>query len=169
MSDVFVHVTCTIGSPFPQQPWFPRSAEISALRFHPPVGSCLYLCSIPAELYQLCCIVFSLCIWCVRAKCVCSTHTFLAAIVTVCSSRWASRGVFMSLNIHLFLFSCVLFPQNAEISVFEVNIRFVGGLLSAYYLSGKEVCKPGVYRCFFHVLPDWICAYGQRIWYASWL
>lgn len=29
--------------------------------------------------------------------------------------------------------------QNAEISVFEVNIRFVGGLLSAYYLSGKEV------------------------------
>lgn len=29
--------------------------------------------------------------------------------------------------------------QNAEVSVFEVNIRFVGGLLSAYYLSGKEV------------------------------
>lgn len=32
-----------------------------------------------------------------------------------------------------------LFQQNAEISVFEVNIRFVGGLLSAYYLSGEEV------------------------------
>lgn len=31
--------------------------------------------------------------------------------------------------------------QNAEVSVFEVNIRFVGGLLSAYYLSGKEVRK----------------------------
>uniref|UniRef100_A0AAY4BNL6 alpha-1,2-Mannosidase n=1 Tax=Denticeps clupeoides TaxID=299321 RepID=A0AAY4BNL6_9TELE len=31
------------------------------------------------------------------------------------------------------------FNMNAEISVFEVNIRFVGGLLSAYYLSGKEV------------------------------
>ncbi|XP_026107770.1 mannosyl-oligosaccharide 1,2-alpha-mannosidase IA-like [Carassius auratus] len=30
------------------------------------------------------------------------------------------------------------FNMNAEISVFEVNIRFVGGLLSAYYLSGKE-------------------------------
>ncbi|KAI9547286.1 hypothetical protein NQZ68_018509 [Dissostichus eleginoides] len=29
-------------------------------------------------------------------------------------------------------------PKNAEVSVFEVNIRFVGGLLSAYYLSGKE-------------------------------
>lgn len=60
-------------------------------------------------------------------------------------------SVFMSLNVHLFLFSCVLFPQNAEISVFEVNIRFVGGLLSAYYLSGKEVCKPeciDVFSCF---------------------
>ncbi|KAI6071312.1 Mannosyl-oligosaccharide 1,2-alpha-mannosidase IA [Aix galericulata] len=31
------------------------------------------------------------------------------------------------------------FNVNAEISVFEVNIRFVGGLLSAYYLSGEEV------------------------------
>ncbi|KAI9547288.1 Mannosyl-oligosaccharide 1,2-alpha-mannosidase IA [Dissostichus eleginoides] len=30
------------------------------------------------------------------------------------------------------------FNVNAEVSVFEVNIRFVGGLLSAYYLSGKE-------------------------------
>ncbi|KAK2500340.1 hypothetical protein MC885_002082, partial [Smutsia gigantea] len=28
--------------------------------------------------------------------------------------------------------------RNAEVSVFEVNIRFVGGLLSAYYLSGEE-------------------------------
>ncbi|XP_056125435.1 mannosyl-oligosaccharide 1,2-alpha-mannosidase IA [Rhinichthys klamathensis goyatoka] len=33
------------------------------------------------------------------------------------------------------------FNMNAEISVFEVNIRFVGGLLSAYYLSGKEVFR----------------------------
>ncbi|XDV41400.1 hypothetical protein PO909_010278 [Leuciscus waleckii] len=38
------------------------------------------------------------------------------------------------------------FNMNAEISVFEVNIRFVGGLLSAYYLSGKEVCKPGAWQ-----------------------
>ncbi|KAJ3606946.1 hypothetical protein NHX12_026462 [Muraenolepis orangiensis] len=30
------------------------------------------------------------------------------------------------------------FNLNTEVSVFEVNIRFVGGLLSAYYLSGKE-------------------------------
>uniref|UniRef100_UPI0037E9A19C mannosyl-oligosaccharide 1,2-alpha-mannosidase IA n=1 Tax=Semicossyphus pulcher TaxID=241346 RepID=UPI0037E9A19C len=33
------------------------------------------------------------------------------------------------------------FNENAEVSVFEVNIRFVGGLLSAYYLSGKEVYR----------------------------
>lgn len=33
------------------------------------------------------------------------------------------------------------FNMNAEVSVFEVNIRFVGGLLSAYYLSGKEVFR----------------------------
>ncbi|XP_053531904.1 mannosyl-oligosaccharide 1,2-alpha-mannosidase IA [Ictalurus punctatus] len=33
------------------------------------------------------------------------------------------------------------FNMNAEISIFEVNIRFVGGLLSAYYLSGKEVFR----------------------------
>lgn len=36
-------------------------------------------------------------------------------------------------------FSFLSLLQNAEVSVFEVNIRFVGGLLSAYYLSGKEV------------------------------
>ncbi|XP_010078021.1 PREDICTED: mannosyl-oligosaccharide 1,2-alpha-mannosidase IA-like, partial [Pterocles gutturalis] len=34
------------------------------------------------------------------------------------------------------------FNVNAEISVFEVNIRFVGGLLSAYYLSGEESLLP---------------------------
>ncbi|KAM7368411.1 hypothetical protein PAMP_014633 [Pampus punctatissimus] len=33
------------------------------------------------------------------------------------------------------------FNVNADVSVFEVNIRFVGGLLSAYYLSGKEVFR----------------------------
>lgn len=42
-------------------------------------------------------------------------------------------------------YSSLLSPlQNAEVSVFEVNIRFVGGLLSAYYLSGKEVRKVAV-------------------------
>ncbi|XP_053566763.1 mannosyl-oligosaccharide 1,2-alpha-mannosidase IA [Bombina bombina] len=33
------------------------------------------------------------------------------------------------------------FNVNAEVSVFEVNIRFVGGLLSAYYLSGDEIFR----------------------------
>ncbi|KAK9394747.1 mannosyl-oligosaccharide -C2-alpha-mannosidase IC-like [Crotalus adamanteus] len=31
--------------------------------------------------------------------------------------------------------------QNGEASLFEVNIRYVGGLLSAYYLTGEEVFK----------------------------
>lgn len=33
------------------------------------------------------------------------------------------------------------FGVNSEVSVFEVNIRFIGGLLAAYYLSGQEVFK----------------------------
>ncbi|XP_053317297.1 mannosyl-oligosaccharide 1,2-alpha-mannosidase IA [Spea bombifrons] len=33
------------------------------------------------------------------------------------------------------------FSVNAEVSVFEVNIRFVGGLLSAYYLTGEEIFR----------------------------
>lgn len=40
-------------------------------------------------------------------------------------------------NINNAAFICC--PQNAEVSVFEVNIRFIGGLLAAYYLSGQEV------------------------------
>lgn len=45
--------------------------------------------------------------------------------------------------------SCAfLFSQNAEVSVFEVNIRFIGGLLAAYYLSGQEVSPhPSVCVC----------------------
>lgn len=30
-------------------------------------------------------------------------------------------------------------PQSGEASLFEVNIRYVGGLLSAFYLTGEEV------------------------------
>jgi mannosyl-oligosaccharide alpha-1,2-mannosidase len=37
-----------------------------------------------------------------------------------------------------------MFSQNSEVSVFEVNIRFIGGLLAAYYLSGEEVSKSQV-------------------------
>jgi len=32
-----------------------------------------------------------------------------------------------------------LVQQNGEASLFEVNIRYVGGLLAAYYLTGEEV------------------------------
>lgn len=54
---------------------------------------------------------------------------------------------------HLKLYPVFFFPpsslQNAEVSVFEVNIRFVGGLLSAYYLSGKEVRNFQKVPCVF--------------------
>ncbi|XP_019399401.1 PREDICTED: mannosyl-oligosaccharide 1,2-alpha-mannosidase IB [Crocodylus porosus] len=40
------------------------------------------------------------------------------------------------------------FGVNSEVSVFEVNIRFIGGLLAAYYLSGQEVCG--------NAIQDWL-------------
>lgn len=36
-------------------------------------------------------------------------------------------------------FDLSLDSQNGEASLFEVNIRYVGGLLAAYYLTGEEV------------------------------
>lgn len=42
------------------------------------------------------------------------------------------------------------FNQNSEVSVFEVNIRFIGGLLAAYYLSGQEVSVVGC-MCDFNL------------------
>lgn len=33
-----------------------------------------------------------------------------------------------------------MYFQNGEASLFEVNIRYIGGLLAAYYLTGEEVC-----------------------------
>lgn len=32
--------------------------------------------------------------------------------------------------------------QNGEASLFEVNIRYIGGLLATYYLTGEEVGPP---------------------------
>lgn len=32
--------------------------------------------------------------------------------------------------------------QSGEASLFEVNIRYIGGLLSAFYLTGEEVGWP---------------------------
>ncbi|XP_039101969.1 mannosyl-oligosaccharide 1,2-alpha-mannosidase IA [Hyaena hyaena] len=45
------------------------------------------------------------------------------------------------------------FNVNAEVSVFEVNIRFVGGLLSAYYLSGEEVFRKKAVELGVKLLP----------------
>ncbi|XP_062841478.1 mannosyl-oligosaccharide 1,2-alpha-mannosidase IA isoform X1 [Trichomycterus rosablanca] len=43
--------------------------------------------------------------------------------------------------------------MSGEASVFEVNIRYVGGLLSAYYLSGEEVFKQKVLELGEKLLP----------------
>ncbi|TSK20175.1 Mannosyl-oligosaccharide 1,2-alpha-mannosidase IC [Bagarius yarrelli] len=42
---------------------------------------------------------------------------------------------------------------NGEASVFEVNIRYVGGLLSAYYLTGEEMFKQKVLELGEKLLP----------------
>ncbi|XP_041066668.1 mannosyl-oligosaccharide 1,2-alpha-mannosidase IB isoform X4 [Carcharodon carcharias] len=46
------------------------------------------------------------------------------------------------------------FSVNAEVSVFEVNIRFIGGLLAAYYLSGEEVFKQKAAQLAEKLLPS---------------
>uniref|UniRef100_A0AAY4BH34 alpha-1,2-Mannosidase n=1 Tax=Denticeps clupeoides TaxID=299321 RepID=A0AAY4BH34_9TELE len=43
--------------------------------------------------------------------------------------------------------------SNGESSLFEVNIRYVGGLLSAYYLTGNEVFKKKVLELGEKLLP----------------
>uniref|UniRef100_A0A8C9W858 alpha-1,2-Mannosidase n=1 Tax=Scleropages formosus TaxID=113540 RepID=A0A8C9W858_SCLFO len=43
--------------------------------------------------------------------------------------------------------------SNGEASLFEVNIRYVGGLLSAYYLTGAEVFKKKVVELGEKLLP----------------
>ncbi|XP_053536588.1 mannosyl-oligosaccharide 1,2-alpha-mannosidase IB isoform X2 [Ictalurus punctatus] len=45
------------------------------------------------------------------------------------------------------------FSVNVEVSVFEVNIRFIGGLLAAYYLSGQEVFKVKAVQLAEKLLP----------------
>ncbi|ELR52140.1 Mannosyl-oligosaccharide 1,2-alpha-mannosidase IA, partial [Bos mutus] len=45
------------------------------------------------------------------------------------------------------------FNVNAEVSVFEVNIRFVGGLISAYYLSGAEIFRKKAVELGVKLLP----------------
>lgn len=53
----------------------------------------------------------------------------------------------------IFFFCALLFSQNAEVSVFEVNIRFIGGLLAAYYLSGQEV-RSYLYVCVSEIVSE---------------
>ncbi|XP_020795972.1 mannosyl-oligosaccharide 1,2-alpha-mannosidase IA [Boleophthalmus pectinirostris] len=43
--------------------------------------------------------------------------------------------------------------SNGEASLFEVNIRYVGGLLSAYYLTGEEIFKSKVLELGEKLLP----------------
>ncbi|XP_049586520.1 mannosyl-oligosaccharide 1,2-alpha-mannosidase IA isoform X2 [Syngnathus scovelli] len=43
--------------------------------------------------------------------------------------------------------------SNGEASLFEVNIRYVGGLLSAYYLTGEEMFKTKVLELGAKLLP----------------
>ncbi|XP_078512465.1 mannosyl-oligosaccharide 1,2-alpha-mannosidase IB [Lissotriton helveticus] len=45
------------------------------------------------------------------------------------------------------------FSVNSEVSVFEVNIRFIGGLLAAFYLSGQEVFKDKAVQLAAKLLP----------------
>ncbi|XP_053561359.1 mannosyl-oligosaccharide 1,2-alpha-mannosidase IC [Bombina bombina] len=42
---------------------------------------------------------------------------------------------------------------NGEASLFEVNIRYIGGLLSAYYLSGKEIFREKAINLGMKLLP----------------
>ncbi|XP_051892273.1 LOW QUALITY PROTEIN: mannosyl-oligosaccharide 1,2-alpha-mannosidase IA-like [Pristis pectinata] len=46
------------------------------------------------------------------------------------------------------------FNVNGEVSLFEVTIRFVGGLLSAYYLTGDELFKAKAIELGEKLLPD---------------
>lgn len=49
------------------------------------------------------------------------------------------KGSLRSLLCDIWQFDLSLDSQNGEASLFEVNIRYVGGLLAAYYLTGEEV------------------------------
>lgn len=48
-------------------------------------------------------------------------------------------GIFAFWHLTIWVLSLSLHSQNGEASLFEVNIRYVGGLLAAYYLTGEEV------------------------------
>ena len=46
----------------------------------------------------------------------------------------------MHSHVHVYVFACVcVYDQGTQVSVFEVTIRFLGGLLSSYALTKDEV------------------------------
>ena len=49
----------------------------------------------------------------------------------------------LSVLLETYMFVAMCLQIRTEISVFEFNIRFIGGLLSAYSLSGDEVSGQG--------------------------
>lgn len=56
------------------------------------------------------------------------------------------------ITIH-FVFLLLFFIQSAELSVFETNIRFVGGLLTLYSLTGDEMYKTKAQEVADKLLP----------------
>jgi mannosyl-oligosaccharide alpha-1,2-mannosidase len=52
--------------------------------------------------------------------------------------KWLNSTLFA---LSAFLISLPVYPQSADISVFETNIRFVGGFLAAYALTGDPLFK----------------------------
>ena len=48
---------------------------------------------------------------------------------------------------------CNLDQQNANVSLFELNIRFGGGLLSALALTGDKIYKERAYELGLKLLP----------------
>lgn len=51
----------------------------------------------------------------------------------------STEYIWKTLKFYVYVNMFNMSSQNSEVSVFEVNIRFIGGLLAAYYLSGEEV------------------------------
>ncbi|XP_026083935.1 mannosyl-oligosaccharide 1,2-alpha-mannosidase IC-like [Carassius auratus] len=72
----------------------------------------------------------------------------LAVIDLCCHSAVTQMELEASLDIR-----CFCFHPNGEASLFEVNIRYVGGLLSAYYLTGAEIFKQKVVELGEKLLP----------------
>lgn len=60
---------------------------------------------------------------------------------TGCLQETSIENILKTIKLRVYVNIFHMFPQNSEVSVFEVNIRFIGGLLAAYYLSGEEVSK----------------------------